>query len=407
MRGFPAKRERGSGLWLMFGGFDLIHLRVPPTLIGEKPRIGQMSDIMSDLPQAETADPDGVQMALRAAQTLWSRGDTTESLRWLRRAAESASDEGADLRSFQLAKAAAELRGKLFGSSEPRTSRAADAGEDARVSPLSPSEPVEGAASAAATPSSPPSEVSRTAWSDESAARPVVTATQYPSQYPSQRPRQLMGLSSSTLETAVQRDSWSADSERRVSSAPPPLPHTPVDEYDDVDAEPDEDVAQALDRRRAPTLPPAAYRSAVPNPPPLPALPAFEEADRDAMRSELPTVLIPPADDGPSGVPPRLVNGTPHDSGAPSWDSESSAAWASAPRPSGDSRGLDPSTSLAESTQAKLTARVHHQAVRVSFAPDARAPGQYVVRPLRAGEAAPPGERVALLVALEPGMPLV
>jgi hypothetical protein len=395
----------------MFGGFDLIHLRVPPTLIGEKPRIGQMSDLMSDLPQAETADPDGVQMALRAAQTLWSRGDTTESLRWLRRAAESASDEGADLRSFQLAKAAAELRGKLFGSSEPRTSRSAAAGEEASASPLSPSEPVEGATSAAAASSSTAGEVSRAAWSDESAARPVVTATQYPSQ----RPRQLMGLSSSTLETAVQRDSsvpsWSADSERRVSSAPPPLPHAPVDEYDDVDAEPDEEAAEALDRRRAPTLPPAAYRSAVPNPPPLPALAGFEEADGDAMRSELPTVLIPPEDDVPKDVPPRLVNGTPHDSGMPSWDSESSAAWTSAHRSSGlsagDSRGFDTPASLAESTQAKLTARVHHQAVRVSFAPDARAPGQYVVRPLRAGESAPPGERVALLVALEPGMPLV
>src|SRR3954469_3988243 len=69
---------------------------------------------MSELPQADSADTDAVQMALQAAQTLWSRGDTTESLRWLKRAAESASDEGADLRSLQLAKAAAELRAKLF-----------------------------------------------------------------------------------------------------------------------------------------------------------------------------------------------------------------------------------------------------------------------------------------------------
>src|SRR5262245_29915291 len=69
---------------------------------------------MSELPQADSADTDAVQMALQAAHTLWSRGDTTESLRWLKRAAESASDEGADLRSLQLAKAAAELRAKLF-----------------------------------------------------------------------------------------------------------------------------------------------------------------------------------------------------------------------------------------------------------------------------------------------------
>jgi hypothetical protein len=56
---------------------------------------------------------------------------------------------------------------------------------------------------------------------------------------------------------------------------------------------------------------------------------------------------------------------------------------------------------------AKLKARVHHQAVRVSFAPDPRTPGQYVVRPLRDGERAAAGERVALIVALEPGVPLV
>src|SRR5688572_23514751 len=86
-----------------------------------------MSDRMVDLPQAESADPDGVQVALRAAQALWSRGDTSESLRWLRRAAESASDEGADIRSLQLAKAAAELRAKLFGSAESAPAHASEA----------------------------------------------------------------------------------------------------------------------------------------------------------------------------------------------------------------------------------------------------------------------------------------
>jgi hypothetical protein len=60
-----------------------------------------------------------------------------------------------------------------------------------------------------------------------------------------------------------------------------------------------------------------------------------------------------------------------------------------------------------DTAPARLTARVHHQAVRVSFAPDLRVPGQYVVRPLREGEKAASGERIALLVALEPGVPLV
>jgi hypothetical protein len=82
--------------------------------------------------------------------------------------------------------------------------------------------------------------------------------------------------------------------------------------------------------------------------------------------------------------------------GEPNWDTESrmNNYWEQASAP-------------AEAVPAKLTARVHHQAVRVSFAPDSRAPGQYVVRPLREGERPPVGERVALLVALEPGVPLV
>src|SRR6187431_670065 len=91
---------------------------------------------MSELPQAETADTDAVQVALQAAQALWSRGDTTESLRWLKRAAESASEEGADLRSLQLAKAAAELRAMLLPSDAPPPStRAAAARELTGVRP--------------------------------------------------------------------------------------------------------------------------------------------------------------------------------------------------------------------------------------------------------------------------------
>src|SRR5690606_33132349 len=78
-----------------------------------------MNEEMSELPQVIANDPDGVQDAPRAAHALWSRGDTAESLKWLRKAAESASDEGADARSLQLAKAAAELRARLGGASEP------------------------------------------------------------------------------------------------------------------------------------------------------------------------------------------------------------------------------------------------------------------------------------------------
>src|SRR5262245_1703576 len=119
-----------------------------------------MKEEMSDLPQAEIADPDGVQVALRAAQTLWSRGETSESLKWLRKAAESASDEGADVRSLQLAKAAAELRAKLFGGGESSRSSAGEISgahpiaEHSPASPRAHTEPASGRLSGEAARSS-------------------------------------------------------------------------------------------------------------------------------------------------------------------------------------------------------------------------------------------------------------
>lgn len=412
---------------------------------------------MSDLPEAETADPDGVQVALRAAHTLWSRGDTTESLNWLRRAAESASDEGADMRSLQLAKAAAELRAKLFGSHDarPSASRAAVDGaaskgvfdgagtsNDGGAHLGTSSDPTEASppsistgpvSSHGPTSSSLTEDGGRGAWADESAApapgsvRPVVTATQYPSH----RPRQLMGLSPSNLETAVQRDgatysavpSWSADSERRSSTAPPPLPRAAIDDYEELEAEPDDDDAAEHAASGWAARPVASA-----TPPPLPASAAFDDDD-DRMRPEQPTVAIPLPDDedevargfapssqrdangkSPSRAP-SSVQASSWDSGArASWQPEASSSWdfdarAASWGSSSEPGGSESSTS--DSAPPKLTARVHHQAVRVSLTPDPHAPGQYVVRPLREGERPLAGERVALLVALEPGQPLV
>jgi len=449
---------------------------------------------MSDLPQAEIADPDGVQVALRAAQTLWSRGDTTESLRWLRRAAESASDEGADLRSLQLAKAAAELRAKLFGTSDPPSA------DSVRAVPTDVSglhTPVPADAAPQYTSSSSPSEAalsdgaaSEPASSERTpgSARPSGPPAQYVVHRPREATRQLMGLSSSTLE-AVQREgssyppapSWSADSERRVASAPPPLPRASLDDYEELEAEPEEDSSDHVESSwidqpqgayrvvervheprletrseavesspRVPTLPPPAFQPgafpgsfqsagfqpgvaqaapfqiqpALPSsPPPLPRAAAFaDDDDADMMRPEQPTVLISPADEAPGiAEPPSSgpqeassfllqANSWEPEAPVPSWDSASSFPWEMEPRPSSWGASSSPSDGPpppSETAPAKLTARVHHQAVRVSVAMDPRVSGQYVVRPLREGEKAPAGERVALLVALEPGQPLV
>jgi hypothetical protein len=401
---------------------------------------------MSELPQAESADTDAVQMALQAAHTLWSRGDTTESLRWLRRAAESASDEGADLRSLQLAKAAAELRAKLFPSASEAPpampARVPTQRDLSGVRPIPPDHHDEENAAASVTvasaglasssfgaPGTPSADAKPVALPDESspaAARSPSSVPQYVVHRPREQQRQLMGLSSSTLETARQQNgaagsytsvpSWSAGSERRTS-APPPLPHS-LDDYEELDAEPihdsDEHAAAAwvgtaaptwrppergasAERReagsdsspRVATLPPPNFQPSVlsSSPPPLPALSAFGDEDGDPMRQEQPTVVLPPLEE--QGPDPAFFTAPP---------GYGASAWA------GGGAG---EASAAEPAPAKLTARVHHQAVRVAFAPDARVPGQYVVRPLREGERAPAGERVALLVALEPGVPLV
>ena len=431
---------------------------------------------MSELPQADSADTDAVQMALQAAHTLWSRGDTTESLRWLKRAAESASDEGADLRSLQLAKAAAELRAKLFptpSDSPPAPARvptqrdlnardlnAPSAREltGVRAAADALAGEAEGLAAAGMTGGSDFKAMARLEDSPPSSRAPS-SAPQYVVHRPRepQQQRQLMGLSSSTLETARQHNgasysnipSWSASSERRPSS-PPPLPHrTSIDDYEELEAEPEEEsdahvataawantaaptwrpqerTAAQLDaaRRedsspRVATLPPPSFQPASSSsPPPLPELSAFGDEDGDPMRPEQPTVVIPPQEERTASVEQLLDAPSPENGsqGEGAWDSEprmsnwdsGAYGWSGDPRASGWSSSSGAAEQApAESTPPKLTARVHHQAVRVSFAPDSRAPGQYVVRPLREGERPLAGERVALLVALEPGVPLV
>jgi hypothetical protein len=61
------------------------------------------------LPTSQPSDSSDVQVALATAQSLWGQ-DPREALRWLRKAAEGAADAGDDLRSVQLARAAADLR---------------------------------------------------------------------------------------------------------------------------------------------------------------------------------------------------------------------------------------------------------------------------------------------------------
>ncbi len=63
----------------------------------------------SPIPSPKKDDPEDVSWALTTAESQWARGDHAEALKWLRRAAESASEADADMRALELAKAAAEV----------------------------------------------------------------------------------------------------------------------------------------------------------------------------------------------------------------------------------------------------------------------------------------------------------
>lgn len=73
----------------------------------------------SPIPPPRSDDDEDVHWALSTASALWARGDTGEALKWLRRAAETASDQNRDQRSLELFKAAADatsLLGRTSGS---------------------------------------------------------------------------------------------------------------------------------------------------------------------------------------------------------------------------------------------------------------------------------------------------
>ncbi|HEX4514663.1 MAG TPA: hypothetical protein VH054_14035 [Polyangiaceae bacterium] len=63
----------------------------------------------SPIPVVRDDDPEDVSWALSTAATQWARGDRIEALKWLRRAAEAASEAENDTRALEIAKAAADL----------------------------------------------------------------------------------------------------------------------------------------------------------------------------------------------------------------------------------------------------------------------------------------------------------
>jgi hypothetical protein len=78
------------------------------------------------IPPATHDDPEDVAWALSTAEAMYARGERSDALKWLRRAAEAAAENDTDDRAVELAKAAADLAGLLSSpASAPPASRAA------------------------------------------------------------------------------------------------------------------------------------------------------------------------------------------------------------------------------------------------------------------------------------------
>ena len=65
----------------------------------------------SPVPAAKPGDVEDVSWALSTAEAMWGRGDRADALKWVRRAAEAASEAEDDDRALEIAKAAADLAG--------------------------------------------------------------------------------------------------------------------------------------------------------------------------------------------------------------------------------------------------------------------------------------------------------
>lgn len=91
------------------------------------------------IPLAKSTDSEDVSWALSTAKTSWGRGDPREAVKWLRRAAEAASEADDDARALELAKAVADLA--EVGAKAPPSPPSVPPRPTAGRTPRSPSRP--------------------------------------------------------------------------------------------------------------------------------------------------------------------------------------------------------------------------------------------------------------------------
>ncbi len=151
--------------------------------------------LLPQVPEPKPDDSEDVSWALSTAEAMWARGDHAEGIKWLRKAAEAASDAEHDVRALELAKAASDLASLLARRSAPEGGAVASP----PVPAPTPKAPI------AANPSSRPS---------ASPGRP-------------RAPRSSPPLPSRTSQPPAPTSSSPSKAPRPLSAAPKPQPSTP------------------------------------------------------------------------------------------------------------------------------------------------------------------------------------
>lgn len=326
-------------------------------------------------PSPQPQDAPEVRQAIEQAGILWSE-DPKESLKWLRKAAEFASDAGDDLRSVQLAKVSADLRNLAnISPSIPPPTTLPPISNPVPVPVSVPAEAVEAvnvAPMIAAVASEQPADAQATAdaQSAEATAAPVW----------------------SSAENTV-RDQVAVDPQ-----ATPDVPMVAAVEAMSA-AKPAEPVSIPqfnFSKDPAQTVPatPAASAAAL-----LAATPGYQPAP-------MAPVAAPVGSNGFAGAKRPLLGGEGAvNPGAPRPEQPTLVG-----RPLNGPRGVNdetpaatPAAIQADSVAPGSTTRfVQHKAIAVAISMAPNANGHFDLHPLADGESVEPGFRRALLVALAP-----
>ncbi|MFO0739297.1 MAG: hypothetical protein U0270_25600 [Labilithrix sp.] len=186
-----------------------------------------MSDelLLPQVPEPKPEDPEDVSWALSTAEAMWARGDHSEGVKWVRRAAEAAADAENDARFMELSKAAADLAQLLTKRGQSRASIHIDDSELADDEPAPPPPPP--APKPSQRPPPPKAAPAAPKAAAASVTKQVTTPSRPPAPLPSSASRPPPAMTTKPATTGKPLGT-------NTKSVPPPKPAAPKPEpFDD------------------------------------------------------------------------------------------------------------------------------------------------------------------------------